>query len=774
MYNVANFPKYNIEFTINKVNYKDAKTNFVMCEAKINSFARIDEKVEKICPITPKMVIKGTFISLKAGDVFNGVATLRYDKKHGYKYLDIPHPKLTKLEYENEVVDFIQRRCKSKNKRFTVGKVTAQKIVDTLGLSAISQILKDKNCLKKVKGMTEARLNFIYDELSKSENYEELLTFLEINGLRTNLAGSIYQEYKEQSILKIKENPYILYKILDEEVISFKEIDRLGYSFKTNFLSSHRVCSGILYYIDDRVKSNGDLYVVKEDIHENLYDFLLKKGYFTQADIKDNENQISKELFDYCFNENILDQSLSIEINEKGETCVYKRKYRFIENNIVKSLERLLNGNLGPYCPREVVSEFINLYEHDTGFKLAKNQKNANYMALEKAFCIVTGGPGTGKTATTNLILKCIKFVNPKAKILLLAPTGKASKRMEELCNEKALTIHRALKINPGYSKKITEENMITADYVIIDESSMIDAVLFSLLLERISSNTRIILVGDVDQLPSVGPGLILRDLIDSGKLPVTRLNELFRQAKDSQININSHKIIKGDSDLTIDMENKKDFFFWNSSTIDDSKRKVLNCFKRCLDKGYSLADICILSPMKDGELGTIELNRLIQTIFNESDVYYNIDAINKFKLGDRVMHITNNYDLEVYNGEIGVIVDIRSFSDNVSISVDYGPDEKNKDSRVVVYSKNEIEELTLAYCMTIHKSQGSEFPAVITLISKEHLKMLNRNLIYTAWTRAKEVILNIGQMESLEKSIQNMEHMSRNSRIKEKLNKYL
>lgn len=393
----ASYPKYKVQFKIKKIGYKDAKTNFTICEADIKEFSRLDGLKDVINPITPKMVIHGTFQALKEGDIFEGIAELRYQRKKGYKYLDIPRPKLVQLEYEVEVSSFIQRRCKHKNRRFTVGKKTADKIVEVLGLSAISKILKDKNCLKEVPGMTEIKMNFIYEEISKSENYEELLTFLELNNLKTSLAASIYQEFKEQSIVKIKENPYVLYKILSEEQISFKEVDRLGKSLGVEFNAVDRVCAGILYYIDDRVKSNGDLYVVKEDIHENIFDFLLKRGCFTLGDTN-GTTSISDDLFDICFNENLLDQSVAIELNKKGETCVYRRRYKFIENNIVSSLKRLLKDNkLGEYASSSEVENFIKEYEASTGYPLATNQKAAVYMAVKHAFSILTGGPGTGK-----------------------------------------------------------------------------------------------------------------------------------------------------------------------------------------------------------------------------------------------------------------------------------------------------------------------------------------------------------------------------------------
>ena len=765
------FDTYKVEFKIKRIKYKNPKTDYAFVIAKINNYSRLDGVEEIISPITEEMEIRGEFKSVKEGDSFEGIGSLSIDKMTRDRYLYISNPRLTKLEFEEEVSAFLQRRCKHQKKTLSVGKKTANTIVNTLGLDAISKIIRNKYCLKDIPGMSDERIDFIYNELVTSEKYEELLVFLESNNLRTSLAGTIYQEFKENSIVKIRENPYVLYKILPEDSITFKEIDRLGKSLKFEFNSIERVCTGILFFIDYKVKSNGDLYVEKGDIFEQLYEFLLRQGQFSLSEVK--ECKITESMFEFCFNENLLDHSISLEINLKGETCVYRKKYKYIENNIIKSLVRLINEDQGYFCKSSEIDDFIDYYQRymteimKFDFRLADNQKKAIYMALENGFSILTGGPGTGKTQTTNSILKCIRHIRPDATVILLAPTGKASKRMEELCQEPAQTIHRGLKLNPAFQKKMNEDDIIDADFVIVDESSMIDAELFNSLLERVSERTRILLVGDVDQLPSVGAGLILRDLINSNKVPVTRLTELFRQAQESQIVTNSHKIIKGDYNLEIDQENKKDFFFWNSNTVDVCKKRVLECIVKCFNNGYSLKEICILSPMKIGELGTRELNKIIQSKFNDSDIYYKVDAMNTLKLRDRVMQTCNNYDLEAFNGEIGEIISIRIFENDVLIEVDF-------DDRVVCYTKNEIEELELAYCITIHKSQGSEFPAVITVLSDQHEHMLNRNLIYTAWTRAKKVVLNVGQRSVLEKSIPRLDHMTRNSRIIEKLNKQI
>lgn len=395
------FDSYKIKFKIKKVKYKNPKTNFTIISAKIEEFSRIDEMEEVISPITEIMDIKGNFQSLKEGDTFEGIGSLQFDKITRDKYLYIPNPRLVKLEFEEEVASFLQRRCKHQKKNLSVGKKTAEKIVEELGLDAISKIIKNKNCLQEIPGMSEARIDFIYNELVTSEKYEELLVFLESNNLRTSLASVIYQEFKESSILKIKENPYVLYKIISDESISFKEIDRLGKSMKFEFNSIERVCAGILFYIDSRVKSNGDLYVSKDDIFENIYDFLLRQGQFAIHEL--SNSKITKEVFEFCFNENLLDQSISLEINSKGETCVYRKKYKYIENNIVRSLVRLITGYQEPFCAESQITDFIDYYQRAMtekmkfDFKLAQNQKKAIYMALTSGFSILTGGPGTGK-----------------------------------------------------------------------------------------------------------------------------------------------------------------------------------------------------------------------------------------------------------------------------------------------------------------------------------------------------------------------------------------
>ena len=379
------FDSYNMQFKIKKIKYKNPKNNFCIITAKIEKYARVDETEEIISPITEVMDIRGTFQSLKEGDTFEGIGNLQFDKITRDKYVYIPNPRLVKLEFEEEVSAFLQRRCKHQKKSLSVGKKTAEKIVDVLGLDAISKIIRNKYCLREIPGMRDERIDFIYNELVTSEKYEELLVFLESNNLRTSLAGVIYQEFKENSIVKIKENPYVLYKIISDENISFKDIDRLGKSLKFEFNSIERICSGILFYIDSRVKSNGDLYVPKDEIFEQLYDFLLRQGQFNMNELKNSA--ITKDVFEHCFNENLLDQS----------------RYKYIENNIVKSLVRLITGYQEPFCAENEITDFIEYYQKAMtekmkfDFKLAKNQKEAIYMALTNGFSILTGGPGTGK-----------------------------------------------------------------------------------------------------------------------------------------------------------------------------------------------------------------------------------------------------------------------------------------------------------------------------------------------------------------------------------------
>jgi exodeoxyribonuclease V alpha subunit len=418
----------------------------------------------------------------------------------------------------------------------------------------------------------------------------------------------------------------------------------------------------------------------------------------------------------------------------------------------------------------------------ETGMTLAVKQQEAVHMALQNPISILTGGPGTGKTQTINAVIQVIQLIHPNAQIHLCAPTGRAAKRMTELTDMTATTIHRAIHLTDVRFDQNVER--LYGDFLIVDESSMIDAYLFSKLLEAVNVDMKILFVGDVDQLPSIGAGLILRDLIDSKKIPTTTLTEIFRQAKDSQIVTNAHKVIQGkivgESDgLTFD-EKLGDFYFVQKEDTERIKNLIIGFIKRLMESphNFKLQDIQVLTPMKEGELGTNALNRIIQETFNphidkelEMELFRTSKSgvINErfdvFRVGDRVIHTINDYDLKVFNGEIGTIHKIyNDESGNLMMKVNY-------DDGMVTYDEALAkEELMLAYAMTVHKSQGCEFPVGIMPIHPSQQSMLERHLLYTAFTRAKGKVVLAGVNEALNKGILNNITYHRNSKIKDRL----
>jgi exodeoxyribonuclease V alpha subunit len=407
------------------------------------------------------------------------------------------------------------------------------------------------------------------------------------------------------------------------------------------------------------------------------------------------------------------------------------------------------------------VNKTIEDVEIENGFKYNNLQREAIRMALSSNLMILTGGPGTGKTTALKGIIQMFKSMN--LSIGAAAPTGKASKRMSEVTGLNAKTIHRLLDYNPYYGYGYNEENPLPYDVIIIDEMSMVNVLLMNVLLKAISPSTKLILVGDVDQLPSIGAGNVLSDCIESNLIPTIRLTEIFRQEEDSEIILKAHAINNGKQIVINNSKPNNNFFVINRCDNDSISNEIISLVTERLPKKYKVAptDIQVLSPMrKYTSVGVDELNNKLQELLNN-----NIDGITVgktvFKLGDKVMQTKNNYDKEVFNGDVGFITDI-NLSEK-TITVDY-------DDNVVEYDKTDMDELVLAYVSTIHKSQGSEYPIVIIPITKSHYNMLQRNLIYTGITRSKEVCILVGQPDMLSYAIGNTKYSVRNTYLKELL----
>lgn len=733
--------EFELEFEIKKIIYRsDSDGISTICNVKLKKH-NYDGKGAKTIP--EMCILKGEFPVIYVGDIFKANVKWVKDFTYGYQLAISSNLNVVLPEAEKEMANFIKKRVKG------LGLPRATKIVQKLGLDCISKILDDKNILFDIEGLKEKIINKIYDTLSFEHNFENVSIFINSMGLRQNIAIRIYEEFKENSIIKIKENPYMI-------GLDYPESDMIAYKIGYDSLSLERIKCGIYYYINKSMVDKGNIYIIKDKMIEELEEFLSNYGSFPTVGI--SEEVIENAIVSLRKNYKIV-----IEKNKDGQECIYRKDYNNIENGIVDLLYKLIHEDVEPLCLKEDIDEFLVNYEKEF-IKLANKQRNAVFMGLLNRISIITGGPGTGKTQTINTLIKCIKSIKPNVKIKLSAPTGKASKRVTELTGEEASTIHRMINIKGfSYNEKIEE---IDADIVIVDESSMIDAYLFLNLLKSIGEDTRLILVGDYNQLPSVSPGLILRDLITSGKIPVTILDEIFRQAQDSQIVMNSYKIIHGEKDLSYNKE-KADFYFVKRNDPLSIKSAILQCVNNLMkNKGYSLNEIAILSPMSKGIIGTVELNRAIQMKHNHPTDKPDLELDdNKFiRCNDIVMQTTNNYDKDVFNGEVGSVLNILIGRSGITVEVDYG-------DRIVSYNEEEFkDEVILAYSMTIHKSQGSEFPVVIIPIHETQKSMLNRNLIYTAVTRAKSIVVFVGSKDALEQGIIKQDNIERQSAVKEKI----
>lgn len=703
--------------------------------------------------------VKGYLNAPYEKDVFSGVGHLTQHPVFG-KSLDLTEtPTLVVPKVASEVAKFIQKKVRG------VGKKKAEKIVEGLGVEAVSIIVNDFKPLIAL-GFGEQQARKIQEKLSSHLEFQDLIAFLYSLHMESYYAAPIYDQLKKDCVRKIKTNPYILAPI---EKIGFRVADKIAFNLNKNPDSIIRYKQALIYYMDWRMAAFGDLCVPYNQL---IQDFI-SGDFLNNVSLYKDHNEVSRSTTDKLIQELMDEKFLLMDKLSSGDVYYYKPAYHHIEESIIKGLINQTTKMIMPFCQESQIDDFIESYEKNV-LKLASRQKEAVYMAIREKLSILTGGPGTGKTQTTNTIVKCIQSISDKAKILLIAPTGKAAKRMSQLTGMPAQTIHRALNMK-GFGND-DELTILTADYVFVDESSMIDAYLFSKLLDNLSPYTRLVLVGDYNQLPSVGPGLVLRDLINSGKIPYIELNEIFRQAETSQIVKNAHKIVAGKTTKEKDgvhFDNtKQDSYFIQRLSASKIQEDLIETVRRFMNKGFALSDILILSPMHMGELGVDELNRLIQYHFNPigDGMIVTTEEGYTFQENDKVIQIVNNKELGVFNGDMGKIESIYTRLDEdgneeTVIEVEF----YDKDD-TVTYVDIDIEQLRLAYVISIHKSQGSEAPLVIMPLHPNHEMMLDKNLIYTGYTRAKKVSVIIGDIQTFDRCIQIVKTNNRYSLIKEKI----
>lgn len=644
-----------------------------------------------------------------------------------------------------------------------IGAALAARIVRRFKADTFRIMEEEPERLSEVKGISEKMAMAISEQVEEKKEMRQAMMFLQEYGISMSLAVKIYQEYGPRLYTVIKENPYQLAD--DIAGVGFKMADEIAKRVGIFTDSDFRIKSGVLYTLL-QATGNGHTYLPETDLLSQASELL-----------RVETESIEKHLMDMQ-----IDKRLVIRESE-GVRVVYSSQYYYMEMGVARMLHDL---NIRGREPEEKIRKKLLQIQKEESIELDEKQVQAVVEAVNSGLLIITGGPGTGKTTTINTIIRY--FESEEMEILLAAPTGRAAKRMTEATGYEARTIHRLLEISgmPGDERSIgmhferNEENPLDADAVIIDETSMVDIHLMQSLLKAVNPGTRLILVGDVNQLPSVGPGNVLKDVIEAGCFNVVMLTRIFRQASQSDIVVNAHKINAGES---VPLGKKSNDFLFIKR---DDSNMIINAMITLVQKklpGYVGADpydIQIMTPMRKGALGVERLNTILQEYLNPPDK----SKLEKesggvtFRVGDKVMQIKNNYNIEwevrnkygipvdkgtgIYNGDIGIIREINLFAELVTVEFDEG--------RMVEYSFKQMEELELAYAITIHKSQGSEYPAVVIPIFSGPKMLMTRNLIYTAVTRARACVCLVGVPEVFQAMVDNEMEQRRYSGLRERI----
>ena len=616
-----------------------------------------------------------------------------------------------------------------------VGPKFAQRIVRMFGTETIAVIEDDIDRLRQVEGIGSKRISMIKESWQKQKEVKNIMLFLQSNGVSTAYAAKIYKEYGNAAIDKVKENPFRLAD--DIWGIGFRTADTIAEKLGFGKDSFVRLRSGILYTLS-ALADDGHVYAERSQLAAKAVELL-------EADIANVQMT--------------LDNMLQAEELILEEDAIFLPAFNYAEKGTAHKLVQLAEEVSGFDSLRPEPQVDVAALEKKLGIQYDEVQAQAVQEAARSKVMVLTGGPGTGKTTTVQGIIAA--YGQMGLRILLAAPTGRAAKRMSEATGLPAKTIHRLLECKPPEGYQRNEENPLEGDVLIVDECSMIDIILMNSLLKALPRNMRLVLVGDIDQLPSVGAGNVLRDIIDSGRFPVIRLTRIFRQAQQSRIITNAHRINKGEFP---DISNGRntDFFFINSEEPEGAVQEIVALVSSKLPRYYGVkpSEVQVLTPMQRGVLGGTNLNQTLQAALNpEGEGLRRGGFI--FRLYDKVMQVKNNYDKEVFNGDIGRItaVDLQERTLQVMF-----------DGRVIEYDVSELDELVHAYATTIHKAQGSEYPIVVMPVLMTHFVMLQRNLLYTGITRAKKVLVLIGSKKALAYAVHNVTVSQRNTKLKERL----
>ena len=646
-----------------------------------------------------------------------------------------------------------------------VGAALAGRIVRKFKEDTFRIIEEEPERLAEVKGISERKAREIAEQVEGKKDMRKAMIYLQKYGISTRLAAKIYQYYGMRVYKVLEENPYQLADNI--EGVGFKTADEIAARIGIHTDSDYRIKSGLFYTLQQAV-GEGHIYLPEEVL-------VRRAGELLGVEIRD----ISKHVMDLCIEKKTV-------MKEGGDGLrIYPAHYYYLELNAAKMLHDL---NIDCEMPEDMMERRLKKVEETEQIELDVMQHRAVIESIKHGLLVLTGGPGTGKTTTINTMIRF--FESEGMSILLAAPTGRAAKRMTEATGYEAQTIHRLLEVNVnpeetdsagGFMRN--RQNPLEADVIIIDEMSMVDLPLMHALLSAVVPGTRLVLVGDVDQLPSVGPGSVLKDIITSECFPVVTLTRIFRQAGESDIVVNAHKINAGEP---VVLDNKsRDFFFLRRQDADTIIGVTIMLIQKKLPRyvGAQPSEIQVMTPTRKGLLGVERLNTILQRYLNPQDPKKTEQEINGrlFREGDKVMQIKNNYQLEwevttkfgltvdkgvgVFNGDMGVIREINQYTENIEVEFDEG--------RRVKYGFDAVEELELAYAITVHKSQGSEYPAVIIPLLQGPRLLYNRNLLYTAVTRAKKCLTIIGSDTVFQEMIQNKNEQARYTSLAERIREF-
>lgn len=681
------------------------------------------------------VTVIGSAASITPGEFVECVGVWHNDKTHGLQF-KANHLKVV----PPTTLEGIEKYLGSGMVK-GIGPHFAKVLVKAFGQNVFIVIENEPERMLKLSGIGHKRVEKITSAWAEQKAIREILVFLQSHGVGTARAVRIYKTYGDEAIIKVTENPYRL--ALDIHGIGFKTADVIAGRLGIAPDSLIRAQAGVRHVLQEL---SGDGHCAAS--HDTL--------------IKEAEEllQIPEAILEEAIMEEVAQENL-VQEEIDGVSCLFLTPLHRAEMGVANSIKRILVGS-PPWGQIDAVKA-LPWVEEKTGLTLSESQKDAVRLALTSKVVVITGGPGVGKTTLVNSILLIVRAKN--VNVTLCAPTGRAAKRLSESTGLEAKTIHRLLEFDPkSFGFKRSKDNPLETDLVVIDESSMVDIVLMNKLLAAIPSDAAMMIVGDVDQLPSVGPGAVLADIIDSGAVPTVRLTEIFRQAATSKIIVNAHRINKGEMPFKGEAGELTDFYFIPANTPEEIHAKLIQVVTERIPKRFGLhpvRDVQVLTPMNRGGLGSHSLNAELQKTLNPNGEPKVTRFGTTFSPGDKVIQTVNNYDKEVFNGDIGQIE---------AIDIEEGVVRVDYDGRIVEYDLGELDEVSLAYATSIHKSQGSEYPAVVIPLAMQHYTLLERNLIYTAVTRGKKLVTIIGQPKALAMAVKNRKSNRRLTKLAKRI----